>query len=749
MGEVSVKQATKRNTAIALAIIFYIILMVCTILEVIPSGDLKAEQLARDDAGNVYVAGSAGEEILVYKLDAAGGTHRYYRCRREASSVELLCGYYGGKIYIVQVWHEDNEENENINDAADAEQHFSIWETEDNEFQCILQGTIENDTTFTDITVDEEGFFLAGRDLQTNEILRYRYQDENLQVLMYKMDFVPLTVSFGGGGLYVLSGDDQVYFINADGSRQPRSELGNVAVLITDGSGIYWQNIYNQDIHYLSYDGAEGDVIQDIGLVQDIIHSDYAQNDVLILREGEENRLLLIDQSLTDWQYITIDETGLKVVLASNQMPMIMVTLTYIAVWAAFVLVIYFIRDKSRMLYRVLKTIIGLSGSCLVMMMVLVNFQSSGSYSGMWLVVMALIEWLVIIMITLFFLRHIRRNISLLISWMDRISRGEYDIDTRKAPDDEFGVMWTALERMCKNLRMQKYRHSEVTDYLYQYAPRNFEMLFDKENLQDVEVGETKQLSVTLGMISIIDKETLLTGRTQKQYMQYVNKLMDLLFSQRESEQAIFLQDGSNLENVKIVFKGGESAPVAVQYSVECMEALLRRTENRYDTTPFILLHTAAVSSGLAGGSRQVYPYVTSLEMETLGRYVGRLKDSGVRIVVTEHTWQQVQGQVEGRYLGYVTSPDQKYEFRLYEIMDACPQSQKLGRIKNRERFAQALELFYSNDLYLARNAFADVLKECPDDGISEWYVFACDKLFNEGDMADKRYELFGREEFR
>ena len=96
-----------------------------------------------------------------------------------------------------------------------------------------------------------------------------------------------------------------------------------------------------------------------------------------------------------------------------------------------------------------------------------------------------------------------------------------------------------------------------------------------------------------------------------------------------------------------------------------------------------------------------------------------------------------------------MASSDRKYEFRLYEILDACPQSQKLGRIKNRQRFEQALELFYNNDLYLARSAFTEVLKECPDDGIAEWYIFACDELFNEGDTADKRYELFGREENR
>lgn len=746
------KQGIKRAVIIALAIIIYIFLMMCTVLAVTPSGAFSMEQLARDDTGNIYVAGFTENEALVCRLDEDGNTDRYYRCRREASDAYLLCAYYGGGIYICQVWHED------MGDTANAQQRFSIWRISGGKVQCIWQGTTESDTEFTDIRVDEEEISLAGIDLRTKEVLLCGFRNEDLRILRYETDFAPLKVCFGGNGLYMLSDDGRMYLIGLDGNRQTVSDLGEAADLATDGKGMYWQSAGSRDIQYLSYDGAQGQVLRDTGYMQDIVWSDHAPNLAVILKESEGNRLLTAGGDGSDRRYIPVDlaRQTPEAMVANALAPMLTVTLAYVTVWVAFTLITRFVYSRSRLLYRTLAVIIELSGSALVMLMLLVHFQGGESYSGITLVTAALMEWLVVMIAALFFLGHIWRNTDILTSWMDKVSKGEYDIEKRKAPDDELGKMWTALERMCRNLQMQEYRHEEITDYLYQYAPRNFERLFDKEDLHDIEIGETRQLPVTLGMISIVDKETLLTGRIQKQYMQYINGLMDLLFSQRDSEQAIFLQDGSNMENVKVVFKGeGDSVSVAVRYSVECMEALLRRTEKQYETTPFILLHTAVVSCGLAGGSRQVYPYVTSLEIETLARYAGRLRDSGTKIVVTESTWQQVQGQVEGRYIGYVASPDQKYVFRLYEIMDACPQSQKLGRIKNRQRFGQALELFYNNDLYLARSAFAEVLKECPDDGITEWYIFACDELFNEGDVysltsiTDKRYELFGREEIR
>lgn len=742
-----VKQGIKRTMMIALAVAIYIFLMMCTVKGVTPSGDFSMEQLVRDDMGNIYVAGFAGNEALVCRLDENGNMEGYYRCGRETRSADLLCEYYDGRIYICQVWHEVTD------DGAPVRQRFGIWRSEGNGVQCIWQGTTESDTDFTDMRVDEEGIFLTGIDRQTKEVLICWFQNEKLQILRYDADCAPLKVCLGKKGLYlcILADDDQMYLARLEGDKWTKSDVGEASAVITDKRGIYWQEVGSSDINYLLYDSIELYVLWDIGDMQDITYSDHAPEFAALLRESEGNRLLTVNQDGTDGQYITVDVTRqTPEILAENALiPMLMVTLAYVAVWAVFLLMIRFLQDKSRLLCHAASSVIKLSGVGLIVIMVLLHFQGGESYSGMILVIAAILEWLAAVIITLLFLGHIWRNTDILVAWMDKVSRGEYNIENRKAPDDEFGKMWTALERMCKSLQMQKYRHVEVTDYLYQYAPKNFELLFDKTDLHDIEIGETRQLPVTLGMISIIDKKTFLTGKIQKQYMQYINGLMDLLYSQRDSRQAVFLQ-GDNMENVKVVFKGGdESASSAVRYSIECMEALLRRTEGRYHTTPFILLHTATVSCGLAGSSRQVYPYVTSLEVETLARFGSRLRSSGIRIAVTESTWQQVREQAQGRYIGYVASPDQKYLFRLYEILDACPQSQKLGRIRNRQRFEQALELFYNNDLYLAKSAFAEVLKECPDDGIAEWYIFACDKLFNEGDGADNSHELFGREEIR
>jgi hypothetical protein len=356
----------------------------------------------------------------------------------------------------------------------------------------------------------------------------------------------------------------------------------------------------------------------------------------------------------------------------------------------------------------------------------------------------SVVGWVVMVVLLAIFLRRKWNFVETLVVQMEKVSKGDYRIEKRNVPNNEFGKLWTSLERMGKNIQIRNYRLDGTLDYVNQFAPRNFENLFDRDSLQDIEVGEAIEINATMGIISIIDRNTLLSGSLQRQYVQYVNKLMEILFSQAEAEQAIFLQNGSNLENVKVIFKeNGDSAKTAVKYSIECIESLLGLTETKYNTKPFIMLHKSLFNCGLAGGSKQVYPYVTSLEMETLSLFVETFKECNVRMVVTGNAWEDIKDIVNGRYIGYVSSKDGKGSYKIYEIFDAYSQSQRQERMKNCEAFEKALSLYYSNDLYLARSMFSNIVKECPDDGIARWYAFACDEMFNREDNTDAHYELF------
>lgn len=171
----------------------------------------------------------------------------------------------------------------------------------------------------------------------------------------------------------------------------------------------------------------------------------------------------------------------------------------------------------------------------------------------------------------------------------------------------------------------------------------------------------------------------------------------------------------------------------------------MAQAEEKYRINSFVLLHTADYLFGLAGGGEQAYPFVASMELGILGSYIDDFKRNGVRMVITGETKQLLPASVQIRYIGYLSSQDEKYKFHIYEVLDTCPQVQKEAKRKTKKQFQKALELFYQNNFYLARSAFLDILKECPKDGIARWYVFTCEELLNREDNRNYRYDLFYR----
>ena len=109
-------------------------------------------------------------------------------------------------------------------------------------------------------------------------------------------------------------------------------------------------------------------------------------------------------------------------------------------------------------------------------------------------------------------------------------------------------------------------------------------------------------------------------------------------------------------------------------------------------------------------------------------------------MVVTDTVVHDISEQYTYRYIGYVE--ENEMVFKLYEILDVYTEKERRIRLSANEKFQQALELFYQDDFYLARNVFTDVLKECPEDGLAKWYMFACEYHLNHPEI-EHSYGLF------
>lgn len=111
---------------------------------------------------------------------------------------------------------------------------------------------------------------------------------------------------------------------------------------------------------------------------------------------------------------------------------------------------------------------------------------------------------------------------------------------------------------------------------------------------------------------------------------------------------------------------------------------MLAQPEKRYDTNPFILLHSSEFLCGLAGGCGQAYPFVVSMELEILNSYADDFRKNGVRMVLTQQTIDRMDQQINTRYIGYISEDDRKETFKIYEVLDCCPLSEKSAKLREK-----------------------------------------------------------------
>lgn len=317
-----------------------------------------------------------------------------------------------------------------------------------------------------------------------------------------------------------------------------------------------------------------------------------------------------------------------------------------------------------------------------------------------------------------------------IVRQMERISYGDFSVPARELPENELGQLWISMEQMSRNLQMQSYTRKSILEYIRQFAPKNFERFFGRESIHELSAGETVELEATVAAVTLAGSDGFLRGDAKS--LRQINGLLDII-SRKNVDQGVVLQNGSRFESVKVVFEGGpESADKGLNFGISCIEELLAYFGKPSGRNPFVLLHTSKFTAGLAGGGEHMYPFVSSSEFELLSSYMEKFEKRGVFMVITRPALKKLKLPVQVRQIGFLGADRQKESFQVYEVLDACPVRQKESKLLSQDKFREALKLFYQNEFYLARSRFSEILRDCPEDGIAKWYVFACEEKFNQ-----------------
>lgn len=330
--------------------------------------------------------------------------------------------------------------------------------------------------------------------------------------------------------------------------------------------------------------------------------------------------------------------------------------------------------------------------------------------------------------VILLILLYIEGNqIRRLVEAFKTSAQGEYKKEKRPIRlNTEMETLWNGLDDYMKGTERIQYRLTSQQKLYARFIPKAIEVLSPVWTPERLQAGEHISACGIVGCIST-DGDERWTNDRQAAMM---NRIMDVLFRIQEKDQVAFVPQSGDLKKIWGLFLNGEDS--AVQTSIR----LLGDVENMS-----ILVHKSSYTYGIAGNESQVTPYFSVEAGDELMYYTEKLRSLHVKAAITEKTAGDFENTVSMRCIGYIAISG--VNRNLYEVLEAYPSSQRYAMEAQITKFTKALELYYGSDFYLARNIFAEVLRECPQDEVAKWYLFACEERLGNTKANEGGYGLF------
>ena len=326
--------------------------------------------------------------------------------------------------------------------------------------------------------------------------------------------------------------------------------------------------------------------------------------------------------------------------------------------------------------------------------------------------------------------------------WKKLINAVEAVVIDRKeivVPSRNIGGMsqlWHAFREMYEALEDLRYGMGQSIKTALMFMPAGLERLVGKKNVSEICVGDFRLAEGTMLRCSMESMKAM----SVEAYEQFAEKYFAMIQELQTEDGAIHINCDSDFGNNKLFFV---DADMALKYAVDAAHACDEEVELRGKRRLFFL-NSSQYSCGISGTPRRAVPFAYCKEDDVIDMYEGELLRAGVQIILTENTLQRVnQAEHMIRYIGYIVKPNTGEQTKLYECQDVFTENKKRILRATKDKFEEALALFYSNDFYLARNTFNEVLQMNPADQIARWYLFSCEYYLNSDSAEEALHGLY------
>ena len=317
-------------------------------------------------------------------------------------------------------------------------------------------------------------------------------------------------------------------------------------------------------------------------------------------------------------------------------------------------------------------------------------------------------------------------DLGILAHSMQLVAKGKTDVKRPRVYGGDMRILWNALGEIQKKIRSVNYAKFLTFEAYYRFAPKNIERLLNKESITEVTSGDVIRLKGTMAMISTVGARD-----GSEQEIDRLNRLIAMVGRYQEEKDGVFVSGDGALSILRLLYM--EHNTNTLNSSVDFLKEFSEQEAAQSGSVPrtTILLHYSSFVYGVAGTNQQSSAFLVSPDTDEIEHFAAWFRERGLRLVISEDVKKRENYEGALRCIGYIQMESSGKKINMYEVLDAYDVRERDCRLAVCDRFAQALELFYQHDFYLARSAFSDILKEFPTDEISKWYLFTCETYLN------------------
>ncbi|MGI0490866.1 AAA family ATPase [Alkalinema pantanalense CENA528] len=270
---------------------------------------------------------------------------------------------------------------------------------------------------------------------------------------------------------------------------------------------------------------------------------------------------------------------------------------------------------------------------------------------------------------------------------------------------------------------------TELNNAYSRFVPRQFLQFLNKESVVDVQLGDQKQLEMSVLFSDIRSFTALSEQMTPEENFQFINDYLS------QMEPVIIDHHGFIDKYIgdAIMALFGRSADDAVRAGIMMLRALdrfnkIRNQSGKSSIQIGVGINTGLLMLGTVGGYNRMDSTVISDAVNLASRIEGLTKTYGVNLLITEQTLQKLNdpAQYHIRKVDRVRVKGKSEVITVYEVFDADPDPLLEAKLAISDQFNQAILLYESGDLAKAMHEFVQCLMQNPSDLVVRHYLKDC-----------------------